>query len=637
MREGDFPGRVVALLSQPSTRADVVSAQRQAGFRCSWTWLLMILGWLCGPVVWATGPPPSVLTINTARAELQADGAPAVTGMVDLRERWDSRFPGRGGRATYTMTLPARTGPEPMAMLFSRVGNQVAVQINGHHLQRWGTLGDARFDAAKGTAMVAVPAALLHADRTNSMQVDVTVQPLRLGGLSVVRYGPESEVQRLFSRDYLGRQTAMTIYAAVLAGMGLLAALMWWRQRDPLFGWFSLAALAGVVRNVDRVVPDLPLPWPWLGIVVWIGFTAHVAWTVRFVILVLRPLSDWMRWAINATLAVDVVLICLAHILGEPMLLTVVALSGTPLGVMALAVLGRQVRSRPTATAWVVLVALAVAAGAGIHDAVLIRLEGASGLRTTLTHHGMFAFAVIMAVVIAERYNRSVVAQRSLDEALARREAGRQAEMSRVVESERQRLMRDLHDGVGSQLVGLLHLVDQPEPSPKALREQVQLVMDETRMAVDALQPAHNDLVTLLANLRWRLQPRLHAAGITVVWDVEDLPAMPPLTPPTVQHLQRMLQEVFANVLKHAQANQVTVSARALPGDVPLVQLAITDNGCGLPPAEAGQPRGQGLNNLRARAAAIAADITIGAGPDGGTRVALLWAVGPELAASAGE
>ena len=59
------------------------------------------------------------------------------------------------------------------------------------------------------------------------------------------------------------------------------------------------------------------------------------------------------------------------------------------------------------------------------------------------------------------------------------------------------------------------------------------------RMAVDAWQPAHDDLVTVLATLRYRLQPRLQAAGIEVVWDVPELPALRQLAPHEVLQVQR--------------------------------------------------------------------------------------------------
>jgi signal transduction histidine kinase len=613
-------------------------------------WLLLIgllqAVWL--PSAGAYEGEPALLTISRAQAVLEPDGAPAVRGEIDLAQRWDQRFPGRGGRANYLISLPPQTDSEPMALLFSRVGNQVQVQVNGQMLRHLGVLGDPRHDAAKSAVMVRVPAALLHANQPNELQVELTLQPQRLGGLSVLRYGPESVVTPIFNRYDLWRNTAMAIYAAVMAGMGLLGALMWWRQRDALYGWFSLAALTGAVRNLDRIWPDLPLPWPWLGALVWICFTAHIALSLHFVVMVVRPRSRLMDRAVGITLGLDTLLIGLAFALGEPRLLTVVALSGTPLALLALAVLGREALARREATAWVLLLVVVLATGAGLHDAVLIRLAQASGLQVTLTQHGMFAFVLIMAVVMAERYNRAVAEHRTLNTDLARRIGEREGQLQQAFEAlqaqrhqqsvagERQRIMRDIHDGVGAQLVGLLSLVDQPDAQPAALREQVQLALDEMRAAVDSLQPSHDDLVTLLATLRWRLQARLQASGIAVVWDVDELPALQALDPHTVLNLQRILLEAFTNLLKHARATQVTVQARWLPMDPPRVGLRILDNGVGLATAQPGQPAGQGLVNMRARAQAIGADLVVGTGPDGGVCVALQLPVERDSSAPVG-
>lgn len=600
-------------------------------------WLLLIgllqAVWL--PSAGAAEVEPALLTISRAQALLEPDGAPAVRGEIDLAQRWDQRFPGRGGRASYLISLPPQTDPEPMALLFSRVGNQVQVQVNGQMLQHWGVLGDPRHDAAKSSVMVAVPAALLHADRPNELLVELTLQSQRLGGLSVLRYGPESVVTPIFKRYDLWRNTAAAVYAAAMVGMGLLAALIWWRQRDALYGWFSLAALTGAARNLDRIWPDLPLPWPWLGVLVWLCLTAHVALSFRFVAMLVRPSSRLMDRAVNITLGLDALLIGLAFALGEPRLLTVVALSGTPLALLALAVLGREALVRRSVTAWMLLLAVALATGAGLHDAVLIRLAQASGLPITLSQHGMFVFVLIMAVMMAERYNRAVAGQRALNADLTRRIGEREAQLQQAFEAlqaqrhqqsvagERQRIMRDIHDGVGAQLVGLLSLVDQPGAQPAALREQVQGALDEMRTAVDSLQPSHDDLVTLLATLRWRLQARLQANGIAVVWDIDELPTLRALDPHTVQNLQRILLEAFTNLLKHARATQVTVQARWLPLDPPRVALRILDNGVGLATAQPGRPAGQGLVNMRARALAIGAELVVGAGPDGGVCVAL--------------
>jgi signal transduction histidine kinase len=83
----------------------------------------------------------------------------------------------------------------------------------------------------------------------------------------------------------------------------------------------------------------------------------------------------------------------------------------------------------------------------------------------------------------------------------------------------------------------------------------VQIALDEMRMAVDSLQPMHDDFVSVLAMLRYRLQPRLQAAGIEVVWDVAELPPLRQLSPQAVLQVQRILLEAFTNVLKHAHAS----------------------------------------------------------------------------------
>jgi len=197
-----------------------------------------------------------------------------------------------------------------------------------------------------------------------------------------------------------------------------------------------------------------------------------------------------------------------------------------------------------------------------------------------------------------------------------------------AVLSERQRIMREIHDGIGSQLVGLLNMVGQPRMDRDAVEEQVKVALDEMRMAVDSLQPIHSDLTTVLATLRYRLQPRLHAAGIEVVWEVSALPPVSQLSPQSVLQVQRILLEAFTNVLKHARATQVTVHAHWRDGDPPVVILKLSDNGVGLPaemPVEVS--RGHGVPNMQARAGAIGASLHIESLPAGGTCVVLEWPI----------
>lgn len=585
-----------------------------------------------------------VVVIDTAQASLEPAGAPRRDGAVDLGRRWDREFPGLGGRAVYRIALPPRAGSEPMAVLFSRVGNQVHVQLNGSTVRRWGVLGDPEFDAAKSMVTVVLPAALLRADRANELQVEVTIQPQRSGGLSVLRYGPHPVIEALRDDHHRWRDAAMLVFAASLFGMGALTALLWWRQRDALYGWFSLAAFFGVVRNVDRVWPDVPLPWPVLGVLVTVCFLVHIALICRVTLMAIGPISRVMGRVVGLVIVVASVLTVLAYTLGMPSLLTLALIGFVPLGIATLTLIMREaLAGTRRGRAWVLASAVALATGAGVYDLGLIRIGDTDGLRNTLTQHALFVFVLIMGGLLAQRYSGFVANYHALNADLSRRievrerqlhdafDVLRERQHEQSVSVERQRIMREIHDGVGSQLVGLLNMVARPGADPAVLQEHVQSALDEMRLAVDSLQPVHDDLLTVLATLRYRLQPRLQAAGIAVVWDVTELPALRQLSPDVVLHVQRILLEAFTNVLKHAHASQVTVSARWSDGVAPEVTLRIEDNGVGLGGAEGtpGLRRGRGVDNMRARAEAIGATVRVEHGADGGVCVTLDWRVEP--------
>lgn len=599
----------------------------------------LVGAWLAGSAV-AQGQP-AVVTISTAQARFEPDGLAPIDRQADLVHRWDVEFPGRDGRAIYHVELPAHPGDEPTGVLFSRVGNQVRVRLNGTTVQTWGVLGDPSYDAAKTVRMAVLPAGLLRADRVNDLSVEVTIQQQRWGGLSVLRYGPQGAIEAMYEDQHRWRHSALVVFAVSLIGMGGLAGALWWRQREPLYGWFSLAAFLGFIRDIDRVWPDVPVPWPLWGAIEAACYASHLALICRFTLMALGPTAPWIGRAISVVVLLVSTLAVGAFFLHRPVLWTVGLGTLVPLGVASLGLVVREALRSGEATAWVLAGAGALAVAAGIHDFSLIRLGNSSGLRNQLTPPAMFAFVVVMGGLVAERYNRSVADYRALNADLSRRVADRELQLQQAfdalreqahrqsIATERQRIMREIHDGVGSQLVGLLNMVTQPGADPAALQEQVQLALDEMRMAVDSLQPVHDDLVTVLATLRYRLQPRLQAAGVEVLWDMAELPALPMLLPQAVLQVQRILLEAFTNVLKHARATQVRVRVR-WHADEATVRLEIADNGVGLGAdgaAGEAQRHGYGISNMRARATAIGAVLRVEARADRGVAVVLEWPV----------
>jgi signal transduction histidine kinase len=80
---------------------------------------------------------------------------------------------------------------------------------------------------------------------------------------------------------------------------------------------------------------------------------------------------------------------------------------------------------------------------------------------------------------------------------------------------------------------------------------------------------------------------------------VQEVPDLPQLDSQGVLHLFRCLQEVFANVVKHAQATRITVRTWH---DEFAAYLCVTDNGRGMPDLDLAKSQGRGLYNLQVRA-----------------------------------
>lgn len=601
--------------------------------------LLLIAGpaKACDPAPAQPEARPGWWHVSAACVSLQAEGeAAGPEQAMSLPLRWDKQRNGRAGRALLRLQLPE--GRVPRALLIERIGNQAVLRLNGHMLAKLGNRPSQ--DMAKQSQLQMLPAELLN-EGPNELQVDLQAQALRGALLTPLHLGPPEEAEALQARWRLFDQILPAAYIASFLLMGSLAAGLWWRQRDPVFGCFSLAALAGVLRPLDAVWADALLPWPLWGALLALTYGWQIVLLNRFIVLVLGQNPRWMVRAIHAALLLTTLLVSLSFALLQRHYWTAALGLLLSLSVACLAMVLREAWRGRQPIAWMVVFSGALAVMAGVHDFFLVRTGWLGEMSRQLTPHAMFGFVLVLAWVVVGRYSRTVTDYRALNEHLADRvaereehlrqafEALRSQQQEQAVLSERQRIMREIHDGIGSQLVGLLNMVSAEGGSDRQqLEMQVRHALDEMRMAVDSLQPMDADLTTVLATLRYRLQPRLQAAGLHVIWDVATLPPLAELSPQAVLQLQRILLEAFTNVLKHAQARQVTVSARWVPGTTGRyaeVQLRLIDDGIGLQPLPEGAPPGHGLANMRARAASIGALLHIGPSTHGGTCVAIDW------------
>ncbi len=199
---------------------------------------------------------------------------------------------------------------------------------------------------------------------------------------------------------------------------------------------------------------------------------------------------------------------------------------------------------------------------------------------------------------------------------------------AKLVHEERERIMRDMHDGIGGQLVQALSMVSQDDslaPLEPTLRE----ALDDLRLIIDSLSVPDGNLPVLLATLRHRLSQPIQRAGLEFDWRLEDLPNSTHLSQSDLLHVLRILQESVTNILKHAEASRLAITT-----DVDSdgrIRIRIADDGVGLKQEDQRQP-GRGLPSLYKRSSAVGADLSIEAGPDKtGTQVKLVLPAAPPM------
>jgi len=110
----------------------------------------------------------------------------------------------------------------------------------------------------------------------------------------------------------------------------------------------------------------------------------------------------------------------------------------------------------------------------------------------------------------------------------------------------------------------------------------------------------------------------LELAGIAIEWDMQDLPTLGWLGPSQALQIMRLVQEVLTNVLKHARATRVKISAHSSELHI---EVCVTDNGCGF---DATRSKGRGLRQVAQRAAGLHGSIVIESRSGSGTTVRLL-------------
>ncbi|MGA9659693.1 MAG: ATP-binding protein [Asticcacaulis sp.] len=189
-----------------------------------------------------------------------------------------------------------------------------------------------------------------------------------------------------------------------------------------------------------------------------------------------------------------------------------------------------------------------------------------------------------------------------------------------AINTERQRLIRDMHDGIGGQLVSLMLQLKSHDLPREQVHQQVQGAIDDLRLVIDSMDSVGDSLDIALAIFRERMQPRLKAAGVALEWQNHLEGSVQGFRPQEILHIYRILQEGMTNTLKYAEATHVTLS---LWPEGEKIRIDLSDNGKGFDMAAKLQGR-RGLNHMQKRAHLLGADLRINSAPNEGTHLSFV-------------
>ncbi len=589
---------------------------------------------LCGPA------QAEVLVFRSAQAVVTVGGA-STHQDVELPYHWDRVNRGQAGEATFTIPFALPKPPVgSYGIYFKRIGSTAEVWLNGSVLARLGDTSQAnQDDYAKGPQYITIPERLL--GQVNVIRIHIHADGGRYGGLSVLEIGPETEVRPRYASAYQWRVVASAAVAIFSLMVGMGALTLWFTQvdlskpvllrRDGLYLVAGLGELCWAIRVGDAALTHPPIVWPWWGGLITVALAGWICCMALFCHRVagwhLHRSHVWMRAVLGALFGGAFVASALSFALQQPIYLTV-WLACANLLFIGYAVVYFYAAWRRSERTWLALAFAGILnVAAGVHDWLAIRISADYDGNNWIRYSSVL-FAMVLWYVVLARFRAASAQSRELLTTLASRVAQREAELqasygqlevlARAQErtDERTRILRDMHDGVGSHISSAIRqlqtCVETNKPAcPTEVLLTLRDAMDQLKLSIDSIHLPPGDVNALLANLRYRLEPRFNAMGIDLQWDVDLLPVLPDLDVNGMRQLQFMLFEALSNVLQHAHAKVLRMAAHVAPGGEVVVQ--VVDDGLGF---DALIPPRKGLLSMHERASAIGAQLRISSRPD---------------------
>lgn len=193
-----------------------------------------------------------------------------------------------------------------------------------------------------------------------------------------------------------------------------------------------------------------------------------------------------------------------------------------------------------------------------------------------------------------------------------------------IIELERKRIARELHDSVSQQLFAAAMLLStlqmEDELLTERLKKQIDLInsiineaQSEMRALLLHLRPVQLDGKSLKKGIENLLEELKSKVPVKITHEIEDIK----MTEVVENHLFRIIQELISNVLRHAEAKELEVYFKKTQD---FYRLRFVDDGKGFD-MESKKNSGQGLLNIRERIERLGGSFQVVSFPNQGTSI----------------
>jgi signal transduction histidine kinase len=209
---------------------------------------------------------------------------------------------------------------------------------------------------------------------------------------------------------------------------------------------------------------------------------------------------------------------------------------------------------------------------------------------------------------------------------LQQERSGRMRSVIDGEEMERQRLSRELHDGIGQSLIAvklrlenLLYMEgSEVKNSIRDLRTYFDQIIDEVRRMSNNLMPSVLEVFSIPIAFRNLFAETEEHSNLKIHFEAKG--NFDDLDKKLKTYIYRLTQEALNNIVKHAEAHEVKVSLTRFPDHLTLV---IRDDGKGFSAENAIKEGGNGIHNMHERASLLQGYLEINSAPAKGTSIQL--------------